>query len=428
MLSSRALMMNGSNGNGLHLHNGNGNGFYLDEDFEDPETYDLKGGPGYEVDIFEMQGVAREIHARGYQTLWLDQRGTGLSTPICPDVLSSKSDVDICEYVKHFRADNIVRDCEMIRWILLGDRPNPTDRKWTIMGQSFGGFCSITYLSFYPFALKEVFLAGGLAPLIYNPDPAYRRLFPRIIKRNIIYYKKYPKDIRRVGAIGFYSLVFVDDLLPNGGNLTPRRFQQLGLDFGFSGGIDRVHQIVFRAANDLKLFGQLSYKLLQSIQNATALDGNPLYMLFQETLYCNGRASNWSAERLLEDYPEFDWDIIKLKPDSEPLFFLGEMVLRHMFDDYAGLRPFKGAAEILAQKTDWPPLFNLKQLMKNEVPVSAMTFLDDMYIDFDLSQDTTERINNVEQCITNQLFHNAIIHDPKTLMSNLFELSKRLVD
>lgn len=91
------------------------------------------------------------------------------------------------------------------------------------MGQSFGGFCCVTYLSFYPSGLKEVFLAGGLAPLVYSPDPVYRRLFrefriiyycrgefvvlmgfllfchtARIVKRNIAYYKKYPKDIKRV--------------------------------------------------------------------------------------------------------------------------------------------------------------------------------------------------------------------------------------
>lgn len=44
-----------------------------------------------------------------------------------------------------------------------------------------------------------------------------------------------------------------------------------------------------------------------------------------------------------------------------------------MFDDYAGLAPFKGVAEMLAAKSDWPSLFNMRQLAKNEVPVSAMT-------------------------------------------------------
>lgn len=69
-----------------------------------------------------------------------------------------------------------MRDCEAIRKILIGDKENPEDRKWTILGQSFGGFCAINYLSFYPEGLKEVFLAGGLAPLVDSPDKVYEAL------------------------------------------------------------------------------------------------------------------------------------------------------------------------------------------------------------------------------------------------------------
>jgi pimeloyl-ACP methyl ester carboxylesterase len=108
----------------------------------------------------------------------LDQRGTGLSTAISPETLPSRlvTDQDKADYLKHFRADSIVKDCEEIRKVLLGDKPNPEDRKWTIWGQSFGGFCAITYLSFFPSALKEVFLSGGLAPLEESPDRVYTSL------------------------------------------------------------------------------------------------------------------------------------------------------------------------------------------------------------------------------------------------------------
>ena len=43
------------------------------------------------------------------QTLWLDQRGTGLSTPLLPDTLPSSvtTDEQIAQYLKHFRADSI---------------------------------------------------------------------------------------------------------------------------------------------------------------------------------------------------------------------------------------------------------------------------------------------------------------------------------
>ena len=70
----------------------------------------------------------------------------------------------------------LVRDCEHIRQILLGQKENPDDRKWTLLGQSYGGWCSFTYLSFFPEGLKEVFLTGGMAGLMPNPDHDYEKL------------------------------------------------------------------------------------------------------------------------------------------------------------------------------------------------------------------------------------------------------------
>jgi len=72
-----------------------------------------------------------------------------------------------------FLTRGIVKDCEAIRKILLGNKEKEEDQKWTIMGQSFGGFCAITYLSFHSEGLKEVFITGGLASLGGNPDPNY---------------------------------------------------------------------------------------------------------------------------------------------------------------------------------------------------------------------------------------------------------------
>ena len=44
-----------------------------------------------------------------------------------------------------------------------------------------------------------------------------------------------------------------------------------------------------------------------------------------------------------------------------------------MFEDYAHLRPWKRAAELLAEDTTWGPLYDLEQLSKNEVKLSAVT-------------------------------------------------------
>lgn len=48
-----------------------------------------------------------------------------------------------------------------------------------------------------------------------------------------------------------------------------------------------------------------------------------------------------------------------------------------------------------------------------------------MYVDFGLAQDTVVKIGNVEQFITNQMFHDALRVDSKEVVKKLFALSKR---
>ncbi|KAH9485732.1 Proline iminopeptidase aneH [Psilocybe cubensis] len=386
-------------------------------------------GPGFEINLPSSGGYVGEIHDKGYQTLWVDQRGTGLSTPLSPDTLPEhvKTDEEIAQYLKHFRADNIVRDCEFIRLELLGHKELPEDKKWTLLGQSFGGFCAITYLSFHSEGVKEVFITGGLAPLVEQPDLVYETVVHQVLKRNEAYYRKYPQDIKRIRDILAY-LDSTEVILPNGGQLTPRRWQQLGINFGMHGGIDSVHQLVFRASNDLALFKKISYKTLQSIQNQQTFDGNPLYAILHEPIYCQGQAANWSAARTVQNFDSFSWQKVKAQDDSSPIFFTGEMIFPHMFDDYTNLRPWKGAAEILARDSSWGPLYDLDQLKKNEVKVSAVTYFNDMYVDFSLAQRTAATIQNTEQYITNQLVHDGIRKDSVDVMRKLFKLSKREFD
>lgn len=108
--------------------------------------------------------------------------------------LESKSDHDKAAYLKHFRVDSIgmdneyqddlivlltiflVKDCEAIRKILLGHKATPEERKWSVMGQSFGGFCAVTYLSFHSDGLKEVFITAGLPPMLRSPDQIFETL------------------------------------------------------------------------------------------------------------------------------------------------------------------------------------------------------------------------------------------------------------
>jgi len=279
----------------------------------------------------------------------------------------------------------------------------------------------------HPEGLKEVFLTGGLPPLVNQPDEVYRVLTAKVVERNRVYYEKYPQDVKRVRELMTY-LEENTSILPNGGKLTPRRFQQLGINFGAHGGIDRVHQFVLRASTDLSLFGKLSHKLLQEIQANQSFDGNPLYAVVHEAIYCQGEASRWSAERVLEEEPLFSWSHVKGLKDDAALYFIGEMIFSQMFDDYSNLAPLKGTAEILAQKNDWGKLYDLDQLAKNKVKVTAACYIEDMYVDFGLSQETAGKIRGIEQYITNQYYHNGIRAAPKEVIGALFRLSKRQRD
>lgn len=174
---------------------------------------------------------------RGYQMLYLDQRGTGMSTPVTPSTLGLRGTNDVqANYLKLYRADNIVRDCEAIRKVLTADCP-PEKQKWSTIGQSFGGFCTITYLSFYPQGLRECFIFGGLQGLVKDPDEVYRQTYKVLSRRNKAYYEKFPGDVDRVKTIVKYLQRFGDGTikLPSEDNLTVRRFQQLGINFGMHG-------------------------------------------------------------------------------------------------------------------------------------------------------------------------------------------------
>ena len=106
-----------------------------------------------------------------YRVLLLDQRGTGRSTPVGAVIPGDTPEAQ-AEYLTHFRADSIVRDAEHIRHELGVER-------WSVLGQSFGGFTSMTYLSFAPEGLREAFITGGLSPIGRPVDDIYGATYRR---------------------------------------------------------------------------------------------------------------------------------------------------------------------------------------------------------------------------------------------------------
>src|SRR3982751_3909316 len=154
----------------------------------------FQGGPGSESPRPTTPSTPSWLPRalKDYRVLLLDQRGTGRSTPV--GKLPGLSPEQQAAYLKLHRADAIVRDAEWIRQELGVER-------WSILGQSFGGFCACTYLSFAPESLTAAFITGGAPPIGLHPDEIYRVTYARMLERNRRYYQRYPADRERVRAL-----------------------------------------------------------------------------------------------------------------------------------------------------------------------------------------------------------------------------------
>jgi hypothetical protein len=99
-----------------------------------------------------------------------------------------------------------------------------------------------------------------------------------------------------------------------------------------------------------------------------------------------------------------------------------------MFEDYAELARLKDQAEIVASFNDWPQLFNVEQLNRNEVPVYAAVYMEDMFVDYQLSMQTAQAINGCKTYITNMMYHDAVRSKMDEVFKALFALRDDGID
>ncbi|WJX77487.1 hypothetical protein P8452_60791 [Trifolium repens] len=382
----------------------------------------LQGGPGFECrPPTESSGWIQKVTEQ-FRLILMDQRGTGLSTPLSVSSMSQfKSADDLADFLKYFRADSIVNDAEFIRVRLV-----PNAGPWTILGQSYGGFCAVTYLSFAPQGLTQALLTGGIPPIGHGctADSVYRTCFEQIMHQNEKYYKRYPQDIKIVQELVNYLAEQEGGgvALPSGGILTPRGLQTLGLSgLGSGTGFESMHYMFERVWDPTLVPGspkRISHYFLSSFENSITLDTNPLYALLHESIYCQGSPSRWSASRIRTEV-EDKFDAIKSAREGHPVLFTGEMIFPWMFDEIHALKPFKDVAHILSEKKDWSRLYDIQALNNNKVPVAAAVYYEDMYVNFKLSKETASQIAGIRLWITNEFMHSGLRDDGSKVLDHL---------
>jgi pimeloyl-ACP methyl ester carboxylesterase len=378
---------------------------------EKPFLIFLQGGPGFRAPLpIRKEGWLKRALTE-FRVLMYDTRGNGLSSPVDYQTLALEGDAQAqADYLTHFRQDNIVRDAELIRAEMSPDTP------WSTIGQSYGGWCTLTYLSLHPEGLKECFVFGGVPGLARTAREIYEGTFPFVEERNRQYFEKFPMDKARLRKLAKH-LEENDVRFPNGDRITARMVQTLGMKFGFAHTAEEVHFLLeeaFVKAGDQEMVSQ-AFKV--GLQSAIRFDTNPIFAILHEAIYAQGAASGWACDAVQkEKYAHFD--------NFEDFLFYGEMIFPWMFDEISELKGMKEAAEILAAKEDWPALYDPEVLSRNTVPVACAVYANDMFVNAKFSRETVESIPKMEAWYTSEFEHCGLRVGGERIFSRLIDLGR----
>ena len=378
---------------------------------EKPFLVYLQGGPGFRAPAPVQKTGWLKRALEEYRVLMYDTRGNGLSSPVDHQTLGLEGDAAAqAEYLTHFRQDNIVRDAELIRAEMSAGVP------WSTIGQSYGGWCTMTYLSLHPEGLKECFIFGGVPGLERTSREIYEGTFPLVEERNRMYFKKFPMDKERLKKLSRH-LEENEVFFPNGDRITPRMVQTLGGRFGFAHTSEELHFLLeeaFIKAGDEEI---VSHTFKVRLQSMVPYDTNPIFAILHEAIYGQGAATGWACDAVQkEQYAHFS--------NHDDFLFYGEMIFPWLFDEIAELRVMKEAADILAEKDDWEPLYDLEVLAKNTVPVACAVYVNDMFVNSKFSRETVDQVPNMKAFYTSEFEHCGLRVGGADLFSKLIDLAR----
>ncbi|MEV8174073.1 alpha/beta fold hydrolase [Microbacterium sp. NPDC079176] len=357
----------------------------------------LQGGPGHEA--------PRPFHASSspawldealahYRVVMLDQRGTGLSTPVGDGDLARGSEA-VAEYLTHLRADSIVRDCEAMREHLSAET-------WSVLGQSFGGFTTLAYLSTDADSLADVFITGGLSAVDRHPDEVYALCYDKMRAASEQYYRRFPqhRDVMR----GLVDRAAAGDIvLPDGEVVSPSRLRSVGSALGTNEGWQTLWSLLERDA--------ASNAFRHDLMHALPYSGrNPLYFVFHESSYASGHATRWSAERT--EPQDFRDDLT---------LFTGEHIRRDWTETVPAFRPWRDVTLALAE-FEWPRIYDEVAIATSGATGAAAVYVNDVYVPLEYSLETARLLPGVKLWVTSEHEHNGLRSGP--VLTHLIDLAQ----
>lgn len=361
----------------------------------------LQGGPGSESPRPNAHtGPAWITRAlRDFRVLLLDQRGTGRSTPIgAYDDIPGDDVRAKAAHLTHFRADAIVRDCELLREHLGVER-------WSLLGQSFGGFTSTTYLCLAPESLASVHVTGGLPPVGIGPDEVYAATFDRMVELSHRHHHRWPEDADRLRrALDAARAGRVR--LPGGVTISPERILTLGNKLGMDGGSEQIHHL-------LELDPTSPAFAHDVAAGVPFTPRNPIYTFLHESSCSDGHPTRWAAER-----------VRPAAYDEDETLLTGEHLFRWHFEQVPGLEQYAELAEVLAEHP-WPRLYDEAALRRADVPVAAAVYHDDPFVLREHSLATAGLLPRAEPWITNEWLHSGLRVSGEGVLDRLIGLARQ---
>lgn len=343
----------------------------------------LQGGPGSEAPRpYHSPASPSWLDAalEHYRVVLVDQRGTGRSTSI-GDADLERGTAELAEHITHLRADAIVRDCEALREHLGA-------ASWSVLGQSFGGFTTLAYLSTDAASLREVFFTGGLSAVGRHPDEVYALTYDKLRAASERYYRRFPHHrdtMRRLAELTDDGKV----VLPDGEVVATSRLRSLGMLLGSNDGWQKLHHLLEEEPHT----NAFRHDLAAALPYGTR---NPLYYVFHESSYADGFATRWSADRV--------------EPDDfrdDPTLLTGEHVRREWLDTVPGFRPWRDVVLALAEH-EWPKLYDADALRNSDAHGAAAVYVNDLYVPLEFSLLTAELLPGVAPWITSENEHSGL--------------------